>query len=261
MISSMDQFLARIRSSVPPGLATTPAAEVPRTTPPPAHKPEATPPAADRLEPSLVDTILNETPEDRLYKPHKPAERDPFRGLDPAPDTPATEPPTDRLSSFRDNLSKIRNRALQDPTEITMRNIQRKFLDSVVLPAARLENEPPADPSSNPELTSPSSQDTPPDPIDRLIDQFREFEPRIFAHIQDRTQTLANMQMLDFQLEDTETPTEDIDRQWATETMAGIYAQQGQLAKARRVYEILMEQKPDREAYFRQKITELGFAA
>ncbi|MCE3007307.1 MAG: hypothetical protein LW884_03040 [Bacteroidetes bacterium] len=164
-----------------------------------------------------------------------------------------------RLKTFRENLDKIKTKTTANPTHITLESIQEKYLNSVVQSfgegsGSTPATPPPATPAEaqqpDAEAEMPTATDIPQSKkIDQMLERLGSFHPKPGPG-EDEYLDEASLQNRAAQAEARPTT-------YATETLARVHVQQGNVETAIEIYEKLKLLYPEKSAYFEAEISKL----
>ena len=160
----------------------------------------------------------------------------------------------ERISRFRSNLARIRNKTLPDAPSVTLNTIQDRFIESIISTMTRpgLEGEGfSLDEFLKSEGTLEPAGSS---PIDEVIDQYKMLETKIYSNIESGSKTVGYE---DFQIDLPEEEEKELPPNIATESMAKILVQQGKNEQAVEIYRKLMLKFPNKKAYFEAQIQPL----
>ncbi|MBX3101700.1 MAG: hypothetical protein KF690_04265 [Bacteroidetes bacterium] len=203
------------------------------------------PPVSTEFSAPRTDQPLPERPA-IAAKTHTEPEKPAYQS--PATIVGSTE---EKITHFRQNLEKIRNRTTLSPDSITLESIQQKYLSSIV---SAFDEVSAGAASANPAFTPLSTdvisdQDMPAtaksNRIDEVIHKLETFKPNLDTSPAEPGELVS-----------AEAGAENA-RNFATETLARIYVQQGKKELAVQIYEELKLRYPEKSSYFDTQIQEL----
>jgi hypothetical protein len=162
----------------------------------------------------------------------------------------------ERISRFRQNLARIRNKSLPNPSAVTLNTLKDRFIESIITTMTRTGTD--SDTFNLDEfLKSEGTLEIEGNsPIDSVIESYRKLEDRIYANVGSNT-GIRDTDFEDFQIQVPDEDEKPLPDNIASESLAKILAKQGKIDDAIEIYRKLALKFPKKSAYFEAEIEKL----